>query len=373
MPSASNIYRLGIKEFWSLIRDPMMLALIAYSFTASIYVKATAAPESLHHAPVAIVDEDASPLSGRIASSFHPPYFNRPALVSLHEIDTGLDTGEYTFALDIPPNFQRDVLAGRAPAIQLNVDATRMSQALAGSGYIQQIVLSEVDEFVRRYRTTAAPAVDLALRARFNPTLDQIWFGSVMEVINQVTIVSILLAGAALIREREHGTIEHLLVMPVTPGEIMLGKVWAMGVVVLAATVISLSVVVQGFLRVTIEGSVALFLVFASAHLFATTSMGFLMATMVSSMPQFALLMLLTILPMQMLSGSMTPRESMPKMVQDLMLVAPTTHFVSAGQAILFRAAGFEIVWPQLLALLGIGAVCFTIALLRFRRTMGQM
>ena len=373
MRHLSNVYRLGIKELWSLARDPMMLVLIAYSFTFAIYVGATAQPEGVHLAPIAIVDEDASPLSARISSAFFPPYFKTPGKVSLGQADAGLDMGAYTFALDIPPNFQRDVLAGRPAAIQLNVDATRMSQAFTGSAYIEQIVLREINEFVQRYHSSAALPVDLAVRARFNPTLDQTWFGSLMEVIDQVTMLSFLLAGAALIREREHGTIEHLLAMPVTPGEIMLSKIWSTSVVVLAAAVLSLTFVVRGVLRVPVEGSAALFFACASLHLFAMTSMGILLATAARSMPQFGLLMVLIMLPLRLLSGGVTPRESMPKVVQDLMQVAPTTHFVSAGQAILFRGAGLKIVWPQFLALSVIGSILFVISLRRFRGTIGQM
>ncbi|WP_363184056.1 ABC transporter permease [uncultured Thiocystis sp.] len=373
MPHLANLYRLGIKELWSLARDPMMLVLIAYTFTVSIYVAATAMPETLHKAPIAIVDEDASPLSARIASAFYPPRFDPPAMIALSEIDAGLDAGTYTFVLDIPPDFQRDVLAGRAPAIQLNVDATRMSQAFTGSSFVQQMVLDEVGEFVQRYRGSAPLPVELALRTRFNPNLEQSWFGALMEIINNVTMLSIILTGAALIREREHGTIEHLLAMPVTPAEIMLAKVWSMGLVVLVAAGVALVFVVQGVLRIPIEGSLALFLVAAALHLFATTSLGIFMATLARSMPQFGMLAVLILLPLQLLSGNSTPRESMPELVQTLMLAAPTTHFVTAAQAILYRGAGIAVVWPPFLALAAIGAVFFAIALSRFRRTISAM
>ena len=373
MPHAANIYRLGVKELWSLARDPMMLVLITYTFTVSIYVAATAMPETLHNAPLAIVDEDASPLSARIASAFYPPRFKPPAMLPLSGIDAGMDAGDYTFVLDIPPEFQRDVLAGRSPTLQLNVDATRMSQAFTGSSYIQQMVMGEINEFVHRYRSNPAPPVDLALRARFNPNLEQAWFGALMEIINNVTMLSIILTGAALIREREHGTIEHLLVMPVTPFEIMLAKVWSMGLVALLAAAIALVFVVQTVLCVPIEGSVLLFLTGAALHLFATTSLGIFMATLARSMPQFGMLAVLILLPLQLLSGSFTPRESMPGIVQQVMQAAPTTHFVALGQAILFRGAGIGVVWPQFLALVAIGAVFFAIALNRFRRTINQM
>lgn len=373
MSRLANIYRLGVKELWSLARDPMMMGLIVYAFTAMVYISATAMPEALHHAPIAIADEDTSPLSARIASSFQRPSFMSPAMISAADVDAGLDAGDYTFAIIIPPDFQRDVLAGMRPTLQLNVDATRMSQAFTGSGYVQQIINGEVTEFLQRYRGVPAAPVTLTLRARFNPNLTPAWFGALMEIINLVTMLSIVLTGAALIREREHGTLEHLLVMPVTPFEIMSAKVWSMGLVVLAATACAIVVVVQGWLAVPIEGSLALFLVGAALHLFATSSMGIFLGAVSRSMPQFALLLVMVLLPLQMLSGGATPRESMPDAVQVVMLAAPNTHFVMLAQAILYRGAGIEVVWPQFLAIAAIGAVFFGLALARFRRAIATM
>lgn len=369
----ANVWRLGVKELWSLWRDPMMLVLIAYTFTVGVYTAGTAMPETLHMAPIAIVDEDDSALSARIRAAFYPPHFTAPARIVSAAIDPGLDAGRYTFVLAIPPEFQRDVLAGREPQLQLNVDATRMSQAFVGNGYIQQIVLGEVGEFVQRHRGTAVAPVELVTRARFNPGLNPMWFGALMEVVGHVASLSIILAGAALIREREHGTVEHLLVMPVTATEIMLAKVWSMALVVLLATMASLNGVIRGLLQVPIEGSLWLFAAGASLHLFATTSMGIFMATIARSMPQFGLLIVLTILPLQMLSGGVTPRESMPLLVRQLMLLTPTTHFTALSQAVLFRGAGFDVVWPSFLALLAIGALLFALSLLRFRGTIGRL
>ena len=369
----TNIYRLGIKELWSLWRDPTMLILIIFTFTVSVYTAATSLPDGLNKATIAIVDEDRSPLSQRIITSFYPPFFLEPVMITLQEMDTGMDSGVYTFVLNIPPDFQKDLLAGKGAEIQLNVDATRMSQAFTGSGYIQQIVQLEVSEFLSRYRSEAAPPADLVVRARFNPSLDESWFGGLMQVINQITMVAIILTGAALIREREHGTIEHLLVMPVTPAEIMTAKVWSMGVVVLLAAAVSLYGVVQGILGVPVEGSIALFFAGAALHLFATTAMGIFMATLARSMPQFGLLIVLVMLPLQMLSGATTPRESMPVLVQDIMQLAPTTHFVQLGQAILYRGAGFDVVWPQFLFLTLIGTALFAFSLRRFRTAIMTM
>ena len=370
---ATNILHLGVKELRSLVRDPILVVLIFFSFTFSVYTSATAQPETLHKAPIAIVDEDRSPLSARIADAFYPPYFLPPEFISAKEMDTRMDDGVDTFALDIPSGFQRDVLAGRSPALQLNVDATRMNQAFTGSGYIQSIVTGEVNAFVQRYRAADTPRVDLALRARFNPELNKSWFGAVMEVINSITMLSLVLTGAALIREREHGTVEHLLVMPVTPFEIMSSKVWSMALVVLVAAGLSLTFVVQGLLKVPIEGSIALFLTGAALHLFATTSMGIFLATNTRTMPQFALLLMLVMMPLQILSGAMTPRESMPEVVQYLMLTMPTTHFVALAQAILYRGAGLSVVWQHFAALVLIGMVFFSVSLARFRKAIGTM
>lgn len=370
----ANIGNLGFKELRSLVRDPIMLFLIAYSFSIAIYVAATAMPETLQMAPIAIVDEDRSPLSERIVDSFSPPYFQPPALIDQTEMDVRMDSGLDTFALNIPPNFQRDVLACRRPTIQLNIDATRMTQAFAGAGDVQSILLAEVDKFVQGHqmRPMATP-VSLELRSRFNPELSRVRFGSVMEVINQVTMLSIILAGAALIREREHGTVEHLLVMPVTPFEIMMGKVWSMGLVVLVSSAFALTVVIEGVLKVSIQGSLPLFMFGTALHLFATAALGIYLGTVARSMPQFGLLLMLILLPLQMLSGSITPRESMPAYIQDIMLAAPNTHFVMLAQAILYRGAGFDVVWPQFVSLALIGAVLFGLSLARFRKTLGTM
>jgi ABC-2 type transport system permease protein len=364
------VLQLAGKELRSLWRDRLLLVFVLWAFSGAIYTAATAMPDRLVRAPIAVVDEDQTVLSQRLISAFYPPDFLTPDLISLGEMDAGLDTGHYSFVLDIPPGFQRDMVAGRRPALQLNVDATQMRQSFVGTGYVQNMIQLELQEFVQGERAAAASPVELAVRMRFNPTLNSAWFTGVMEVINMVTMLSIILAGAALIRERGHGTLEHLLVMPIRPVEIMLAKGLSMGAVVLLASLLSLRIMVQGVLEMPIGGALALFMLVVALHLFATTSMGIFLGTVARSMPQLALLIILVLLPLQMLSGGATPRESMPEAVRTLMLLAPTTHFVSLAQAVLYRGAGMSIVWPTLLALTAIGATFFVAALTRFRRSL---
>jgi len=370
MRRLTNIFHLGIKELRSLYRDPVMFVLIIFAFSFMIYLAAKGVSMELHNAPIAVVDQDRSQLSQRITSAFYGPYFKTPDVIETTEIDHVMDAGIYTFVLDIPPDFQRDVLAGEFPEIQLNVDATQISQAFIGAGYIQNITLAEVAAFMQGYRADNAMPIDLIMRMRFNPSLTSEWFGGVMELISIITLLSIILTGAALIREREHGTLEHLLVMPLTPLDIMLSKVWAMGLVVLVAATLSLQFMIAGVLQMPIAGSIPLFLLGTAIFLFSTTSLGILLGTIARTMPQLGLLMILFIIPLQMLSGGTTPYESMPQFVQVVMQFAPTSHFVRIAQAILYRGAGLEVIWPDLIANIVIGMVFFLIALALFRKSL---
>jgi ABC-2 type transport system permease protein len=369
----SNILRLGVKELRSLTRDTVMLVLIVYVFSLGIYVAATVVPDTLHNAPIAIVDEDDSPLSRRIVDAFYPPLFLRPAIIAIDKENLGLDKGLYTFVLDIPPNYQSDLLAERQPGVQLNVDANQITQAFTGSGYIQSMVAQEVMTFLRRDEPLPQAPIDIDMRASFNQSQTQSWFGASMEIINNVTMVAMILTGAALIREREHGTIEHLLATPVTPIEIMTAKIWSMGAVVLLACAFSLIFVVRLVLQIPIAGSIPLFLSGAALNIFATTSLGVFLGTVARSMQQFGIIVILVLVPLDILSGGMTPQDSMPQLIQWLMIVAPTTHFVNFAQAILYRGAGLDIVWPEFLYLLAIGAVFFGSSAWYFRKAMMKM
>jgi ABC-2 type transport system permease protein len=370
LQSIKNIYRLGIKEILGLSRDWLLIGLIVYSFTAAVIVSSKSQPDSLNKATIAIVDQDQSQLTGRLADAFLPPMFIPPQFISQMEIDGTMDRGEHTFVVVFPPGFQKDVFSGKNPEIQINVDATRMTQAFTGSGYIQQILTQEMGTFLKQ-RSTVSDA-GYVTRNRFNPNLTQAWFTTVMQLVNNITMLAIILTGAALIRERENGTLEHLLVMPVKPFEIMASKIWSMMAVVLAASAFSLIFIIRMLMQVPIEGSVLLFLLGVALHLFAATSLGIFLACVSQNMPQLGMLLILVYLPMQMLSGGSTPRESMPQWVQDVMLAAPTTHFVDFSQSILFRGAGMDVVWKPFVMLFGIGAVLFIFSLGRFRRSVAQ-
>ncbi len=366
LSNLQNIYRLGLKELISLRYDVVLVVLIVYFFSYAVYAPSKGTQMDLINASVAVVDEDHSPLSRRIHDALLPPYFLPPQQIEASQVDDAMENGRYTFVINIPPAFQADLERGRHPSLQVNVDATAMVQAGSGARHLQNIISQEVRGFLK---TSIDPPVKLVTRTLFNPNRESSWFVSVMQVINNITLLAIFLTGAALIREREHGTIEHLLVMPLKPVEIMLAKIWANGLVVIVAATISLRLMVQGVLHVPIHGSMPLFISGVMLYLFSVTSLGIFLATLARSMPQFALLAFPVFIVMNLLSGSNTPFESMPPLVQDIMRFSPSTHFVSFAQAILYRGAGIEVVWKEFSATALLGVIFFSAALMRFRKT----
>jgi ABC-2 type transport system permease protein len=372
MRRLSNIFWLGTKELRSLLSDWVLLGLVIYSFSLAVISQAQSNSQELYHASIGIVDEDHSELSRRIAHAFLLPYFKPPVALSQGEVEHLMNMGKYTFVVDIPPNFQRDVLAGHRPEIQVNVDATAMVQAGLGSGYAEQIINTEIAQFLSHAESVLLSPVNLAIRIAFNPNVATAWFTSVMGIISSVTLLAIILAGAALVREREHGTMDHLMVMPLTPFEIAMSKIWANGFVIVLAIGLSFYFVVRLLLGVPIAGSIPLFLFGAILYLFFATSLGLFLATIARSMPQLGLLYMLVGVPMNVLSGNATPLESMPPWLATAMQASPSTHFVLFAQAILYRGAGLDVVWPQFVAVAGIAALFLILTLLRFRSALSS-
>ena len=372
MRKVANIYWLGIKELRSFLHDFVLLGLVVYAFSLAVTLQARSNSQELHNASIAIVDEDQSELSRRIAHAFFPPLFQRPKLIEERDIIPAMNGGKFTFVVDIPPDFERYVLAGRQPGLQIDVDATAMVQAGLGSGYAQQIITTEIADFLSHKEGVPLSTVNLDVRIAFNPNLTTAWFTSVMGIINNVTMLAIILAGAAVVREREHGTMDHLLVMPITPFEIAMSKVWANGLVIAVAVGLSLYLVVRMMLGIPIAGSIPLFMVGVVVYLFFATAIGIFLGTVARSMPQLGLLYMLVYLPMNMLSGGNTPLESMPPWLSTIVQASPSTHFVSFAQSILYRGAGLSVVWPQFVLVALIGGLFFALALWRFRAVAAQ-
>src|SRR3954447_16716108 len=364
-----NILWLGLKEIRSLMRDKVMALFVVYAFTFTIYTQATGTSSEVNNASIAFVDEDGSALSKELLNAFYPPRFKWPRTINASEVQPEMDKGHLMFVVVIPPKFEHDLRAGRNPAVQVNIDATAMQQAGIGSGYIRNIINDRVSSYLNRTEAAPRPPIALVVRKLFNPNAISSWFKSIVAIINQISLLTVVLTGAAVIREREHGTLEHLLVMPLTSFEIAMAKVWANSLVILIATGASLFLVVRMALSVPFAGSVVLWFVGVVLYLFFATALGIFLGTISRSMAQFALLIILVIVVLMLLSGGSTPVESQPKWLQAITYFLPARHFVSFSQVIIYRGGGLWAVWKQFLMVTAVGLAFFVYSLSLFRKS----
>lgn len=369
MRGLRNIFWLGTKELRSFFSDAVMVGFLVWSFSFSVYSEATGSSESVNNASVAIVDEDRSTLTRAIAAALHRPYFQPPDYIAARRIDSFMDESRYMFVMVIPAGFEADIRRGDQPEIQLNIDATAVGQAAQGAGYLQAIIDREVAEFAELHGLRNSTPLDLTLRRAFNPNGTDEWFLAVNSILNSLSMIAIVLTGAALLREREHGTIEHLLVMPLNSFQIAMAKVWANGLVILVAFTLSMLIMAEQILAVPIAGSKLLLTFGAAVYLFAAAAIGILLGTMARTMAQFALLIVMAIVPILMLSGGMSPIESQPDYIQPFTWLLPSRHFMEFAQAVVFRGADLRAVWPVVLNMAVLGATFLAISLLIFRRS----
>ncbi|GBQ45933.1 ABC transporter permease [Komagataeibacter europaeus] len=367
-----NVGLLCGKELRSLVHDRVLLGLIVFAFTAGVLLVANGVKVEVSNATIAFIDEDNSALSRRMRDAVLPPYFKPPVLVDRAQALHGMDEGDYIFVVDIPPRFEADVKAGRTPAVQLRVDATAMTQAGLGTAYLNEIMLGEVNDMLHAPALVDQIHFTAPSRIRFNPNSESKWFTSVMQIVTNITILSIVLVGAAVIREREHGTLEHLLVMPVTASEIAVAKIVTNGLVIFVAAIVSLWLVVHVWLGVPLAGSVTLFAACSLLYLFSATALGIMLATVAPTMPQFGLLVVPVYAVAYLLSGAATPVESMPAAMQVVVRFLPTTQFVNLSQAILYRDAGLGAIIQPLLTVTVTGIVFLVFALARFRSMLAR-
>lgn len=372
MQRVQCIFWLGLKEMVSLRRDWVMMALLIWSFTFSPVMEATGVATSVNNASIAFADEDNSSLSRGLAASFFSPEFQPVVQIPPGTGAQEMDMGNFIFVVAVPPDFEQDVRAGHTPEIQVLIDATAMEQAGIGANYISNILGTEIRRFAVGAELTDPPPVELLVRSAFNPNRDAVRFKGVIALIGQIMWLTTILTGAAMIREREHGTIEHLLAMPLAPFDIAIAKIWANATVVLVGATLSLVFVLQGFLGVAVNGSKLLFLLSTLLFLFTATAMGVFLATLARSMAQFALLVMLTVLPMLMLSGGETPIEGQPGWLQAVTVLLPSRHYMTASQDIAFKGAGIDVVWPEFMAMILLGVALLSTSLVLFRRSVAN-
>jgi len=369
MDSLTNIFWLALKEFRSVLSDKVLVVFVLYAFTWTIYSQATGTSNEVNNASIAFADEDQSALSEELINAFFPPRFQYVVRIRTDEIERAMDEGRFMFVVVIPPQFEQNLRAARHPAIQVNIDATAMQQGGIGAGYIHNIITQRLTTYLRRMDVDTSESVNLVQRKMFNPNGVSAWFTSIVAIMNQVSLLTIVLTGAAVIREREHGTLEHLLVMPLTAFQIAMAKVLANGLVILIATMLSLFLVVRMILNVPVQGSLLLWFTGVLLYLFFATALGLFLGTISRSMAQFALLIVLVVMVLMLLSGGSTPVESQPGWLQAVTYFLPSRHFVSFSQVIIYRGGGLDAVWRNFAMVGGIGLAFFVYSVTLFRKS----
>ncbi len=370
---ASRLAAMIRKEFSQLFRDVPILLILLWAFTGAVFTGGHGISSEIRDYPIVVLDLSRSMASRELASRFRAPYFKIVKyLDSEPELVTVLDRGKASLAIVIPPDFERR--AHEAGALfQVIMDGTQSTSATIAGAHIATIANGyNVELLERRWRATGAavgvPQVDARIRVEYNPNLLETWFSSLLEVLNQVTMISMLLAAAAMVREREHGTVEHLMVSPLRPAELFAAKVIPVVALVPLAALGSVFGIVHGVFGTPVRGSVVLFYAVTVLYVFAMASLGLAIAGVARNLGQAMMMLLLILYPMMLLSGAFTPPESMGPLMRYGGLLSPVRHYVDLGYQVLFKGNGLADVWPDIAGIVVLGLALFGISIRRFAR-----
>jgi ABC-2 type transport system permease protein len=365
---------LSAKEIRQLLRDRALFIYTVYIFTANIIIAAGGASNELRDSPVRVHDADRSVASRNLIYSFQQPRFRVAGEVgSAAEALRLLDRGEAQMILDIPPDFAESLQRQQPAHVQALIDTSQANTGYLASSYAARIVARFSEDQARRNILRAggdlrlAPSIRNELRVWYNPGLNDQWFNTISELLTMVTVACILLPAAAMIREKERGTLEQLLVSPLTPLQIMLSKLLSMMLVMLWGTTVAVFGIMMPFYGVPFVGSVPLFFLLTALYAFTNAGLGLVAATFARNSAQVGLVVLLMVMPIVMLSGTWTPMESMPAWLRALMYLSPLRHFIEIAYGILLRGAGFGVLWDSVLPMAAIGVALFALGLARFR------
>ena len=366
---------LMVKELKQLLKDRALFAYTVFIFTLDVMLAAGASSIELQRAPLAVVQAQHSAAGRELIGRFRAPEFTlHRQLAELDEASALLDRGEVRAVLVLPGQFQDDLALGRQTQVQLLVDTAQANQGFLVASYAARISAGFGAEWAQRtllregVDPSRLPEVRADIRYAYNATLNETWFNTVSEWLTMLTIAAIVLPAAALVRERERGTIEQLLVAPLAPLQVVLSKVLAMVLVMLAGTAVAVLGVMHSGYGVPLRGSVALFFAMVALYTTACAGVGIVASGFARNSGQMSLIVILVVVPMVMLSGTWNMVESMPRWLQWLTELSPLRHFIVIAYGILIRGVGLEVLWPALAKMLLLGSALFAIGVLRFRR-----
>ncbi|WP_035277410.1 ABC transporter permease [Desulforegula conservatrix] len=373
-----RLHVMTVKEFLQLFRDLVLLVFIIYAFTADIYLAGSGVSLQVKEAPVYFMDNDKSQASREFLGRFLPPYFRvKGEVISPIEGTALLDKGDAMIVVDIPSSFQKSIFSGEPARIQVQIDTTNSGLGFLASSYAQQIAgkygLEMAMERIGLVDSghINAPMIIDDHRVWFNPNQDDRWFMSLSELLTIVTLFSVLLPGAAMVREKERGTVEQLLVSPLSSFQIMFPKVLSMTTVILIGSAISILFIIKGVFHVPLKGSLVLFFSITTLYVFTTAGLGLFISTIAKNLAQVGMMTVLIFVPMLFLSGAWTPPEAMPAWMRTVMYISPLHYYIDTGFGILLKGAGVRILWREILGMAALGSVIFGLGMWRFRKQFG--
>jgi ABC-2 type transport system permease protein len=366
-----------VKEFIQALRDPRMRAILFVMPVVQLIVFGYAVTTDVQRVPTAVYDLDRSVASREVVRRFAASKYFAVVeyLTTESEARQALDHGQVSVVLRLNAGFENDLRAGRTAQLQVLLDGSDSNTAAIVAGYAARIAAQYSENLLvarlERLRRSAAtsPGVTLETRAWFNENLESIYFYVPGVVAILVTLITLLLTSMAVVREKEIGTMEQILVMPITPLEFILGKTIPFALISFADVILVTSIGVLWF-GVPVRGNPPLLLFSTALYLMTTLGVGLVISTFSNTQQQAMMGTFFFYMPAMLLSGFMFPIANMPTAVQWLTYLNPMRYFLVIIRGIFLKGVGVSVLWPQMLALLIIGVITLGLASRRFRKTL---
>ena len=377
---AGRVVHLARKELRQTLRDPRALRVIFVAPIIQLIIFGYAVTTDVKNAATVVFDRDHTTLSRELVQDLTASgYFRLQATVGrASDLADALDHGRALVAIEIPRGFETDLASGQPATVQVLLDGTSSNTATVAQAYASQIILrfgQEHSPLVRQTGTGAQghggaglPGVDLRVRAWYNPNLESRVYNVPGVVGNLMMLMSLLLTTLAVVRERELGTLEQLMVSPLKPVEMIIGKTLPV-VGIAMVDLLIITVVATLWFQIPLRGSLAFLVVISLAYVVCGLGVGLLISTVSNTTQEAFMTMFMFFLPAMIVSGFFFPIENMPIAFQYLTLINPVAYYVKAVRAIFLKGAGIAVLWPQLAMLLLMGGGILWFASTRFRKT----
>lgn len=370
----SRLAALVRKELREFLRDRVLLLFVIYAFTLDVLGDA-GLRLTLNEAGLRALDHDQTTVSRELIGRFTPPHFAlRPPPPNANAMVDNIDLGRDMVGLVIPNDFAAGLARGERRPIQVLLDGSMAAQASLAEAYTREIVgtfardVALAGAGLPPDATQSLPVIEPALRVRFNPNRNEAYHMGLNAVLMMLSLLAIILPASALVREREHGTIEQLLVSPLAPWEILLAKTIASTLILLSAAAIAIFGILLPLIHLPVRGSLLTFFACAAVFVFSMSGLGMTVASLCRTMPQVGMVSLLLIAPVLFLSGAWTPPEAMPIWLARLTTLSPLRWFNDIAIGVFLRGATLADLARPIAAMSGLGALFFTWGATRFRR-----